>query len=173
MATTVGTALYAVLTIPFNVLTFPEISLLAARPAVAIPVLFGFVFGPIAGFFSGFFGNIISNQISFGTLLWNWDLGSGLIGLVPALGYYVIKRADWPRWTGLTASSVLAVIASAIGTGFAAVTDFVFQFGVPAFSIAVAEFVPAFVTAAANGAVFAPIFLYAYATSTARRARKS
>jgi energy-coupling factor transport system substrate-specific component len=172
VAIAVGTALYAALTIPFNIFTFPGVYLVAIRPTVAIPIVFGFVFGPIAGFFSGFLGNIISDQLSFGGFFWNWDLGNGLIGLVPALGYYVVKRTDWSKARGLAASSVLAIIASVVGIGFSAFTDLVFQIGLSTVGAAVAEFVPAVVTDAVNGAILAPILLYAYATSTARRARR-
>ena len=67
---------------------------------------------------------------------------------------------------------MLAIIASVVGIGFSAFTDLVFQIGLSTVGAAVAEFVPAVVTDAVNGAILAPILLYAYATSTARRARR-
>jgi energy-coupling factor transport system substrate-specific component len=172
VAIAVGTALYAALTIPFNIFTFPGVYDVALRPTVAIPIVFGFVFGPVAGFFSGFIGNIISDQLSFGAFFWNWDLGNGLIGLVPAIGYYVVKRTDWAKSRGLAASSVLAIVASIIGIGFSALTDLIFQIGLSTVGAAVAEFIPAAVTDAVNGAILAPILIYAYVRSTAGRARR-
>ena len=172
VATAVGIALYAALTIPFNIFTLPGLYDVAIRPTVAIPIVFGFVFGPLAGFFSGFIGNILSDQLSFGAFFWNWDLGNGLIGLVPSVGYYAVRRMDWAKTKGLAASGVLAIVASVIGIGFSALTDFVFSIGLNTVGAAVAEFIPAAVTDAINGAILAPILLYTYVKSTAGRARR-
>lgn len=172
VATAVGIALYAALTVPFNVFQIPGVYLVAVRPTVAIPIVFGFLFGPLAGFFSGFLGNIISDQISFGGFFWNWDLGNGLIGLVPAAGYYTVKRTDWAKARGLTTTVVLAIVGSVIGIGFAALTDLVFQIGLSTTDAAIAEFIPAAVTDAINGAILAPIIVYAYFSATSGRARR-
>lgn len=172
VATAIGIALYAALTIPFNVFTIPGVYDVAIRPTVAIPIVFGFIFGPVAGFFSGFTGNILSDQLSFGAFFWNWDLGNGLIGLIPAIGYYVIKRSDWAKTRGLAATAILAIVASVIGIGFSALTDLIFQIGLTTVGAAVAEFIPAAVTDAINGAIIAPILLYTYVRSTAGRARR-
>jgi energy-coupling factor transport system substrate-specific component len=172
VATAVGIALYAALTIPFNLFSLPGVYAIAIRPTVAIPIVFGFVFGPIAGFFSGFIGNILSDQVSYGLFFWNWDLGNGLIGLVPAIGYYAVKRTDWGKARGLAASSVLAIIASVVGIGFSALTDFAFSIGLSTFSAAAAEFITAGPWDALNGAILAPVIIYAYVRSTAGRARR-
>jgi energy-coupling factor transport system substrate-specific component len=172
VAVAVGTALYAALTIPFNVLTFPGVYLVAVRPTVAIPIVFGIVFGPVAGFVSGFLGNIIADQLSFGGFFWNWDIGNGLIGLIPAIGYYTIKRTSWTKARGALATAVLAVLGSIVGIGFAAATDLIFQIGLSTVDAAVAEFIPAAVTDAVNGAILGPILLYAYAAATSGRARR-
>ncbi len=172
VAMAVGTALYAALTIPFNVFQIPGVGLIAVRPTVAIPMLFGFVFGPITGFVSGFLGNILSDGVSFGGFFWNWDIGNGLIGAIPGIAYFVIKRTDWTRVKGLAAAVVLAVAGSIIGIGFAAMTDFAFQIGLSTIEAALAEFYSAGATDAVNGAILTPILLYAYATATAGRARR-
>ena len=172
VATAIGIALYAALTIPFNVFTIPGVYDVAIRPTVAIPIVFGFIFGPVAGFFSGFIGNILSDQLSFGAFFWNWDLGNGLIGLIPAIGYYVIRKSDWAKTRGLAATAILAIVASVIGIGFSALTDFIFQIGLTTVGAAVAEFIPAAVTDAINGAIIAPILIYTYVRSTAGRARR-
>ncbi len=172
VAIAVGTALYAALTIPFNIFQIPGVYLVAVRPTVAIPIVFGFLFGPLAGFISGFLGNIISDQISFGGFFWNWDFGNGLIGLVPAIGYYMVRRTDWAKAKGLTTTVVLAIVGSIIGIGFAALTDLVFQIGLSTTDAAIAEFIPAAVTDAINGAILAPIIVYAYVSATSGRARR-
>lgn len=172
VAIAVGTALYAALTLPFNFFQFPGVNLVALRPTVAIPMVFGFLFGPIAGFVSGFLGNVISDQLSFGSFYWNWDLGNGLIGLVPAAGYYMVKKTDWAKTKGLATTVALAVVGSIVGIGFAAVTDLIFQIGLSTSGAAIAEFIPAAVTDAINGAILAPIIVYAYVSATAGRARR-
>lgn len=172
VAMAVGTALYAALTIPFNTLQIPGVGLIAVRPTVAIPMLFGFVFGPITGFVTGFLGNILADAVSFGGFFWNWDIGNGLLGAVPGIGYYAVKRADWAKAKGLMTAAVLAVVASVVGIGFAAVTDYIFQIGISTWEAAMAEFVAAGATNSVNGFILTPILLYAYATATAGRARR-
>jgi energy-coupling factor transport system substrate-specific component len=172
VAITVGTALYVVLAIPFNILNLPSLYLIAARPAVAIPIAFGFIFGPIAGFFSGFLGGIITNQFSSGSFVWNWDLGNGLIGLIPALGYYTIRSSRLAKPAGLAACSVLAAVASVVGTGFASLIDLVSQTGLNTIVVTSAEFVPAVVTDVVNGAVLSPILVYSYVWYARRRAAR-
>ncbi len=172
VAMAVGTALYAALTIPFNALQLPGVGLIAIRPTVAIPMLFGFVFGPITGFVSGFLGNILADAVSFGGFFWNWDIGNGLMGVVPGIGYYVVKRIDWPKAKGLVAAAVLAVLGSVVGIGFAALTDYAFQIGISTWEAAMGEFIAAGGTNAVNGFILTPILLYAYASATAGRARR-
>jgi len=167
----VGTALYAALTVPFNVLTIPGVYFVAVRPTVAIPMLFGIVFGPITGFVSGLFGNILSDAVS-GGFYWNWDIGNGLLGAVPGIGYYIITRTDWNKVKGLAAAVILAIAGSIVGMGFAAMTDYIFQIGINTMEAAIAEFVTAGGTDIVNGAILTPILLFAYAAATAGRARR-
>jgi energy-coupling factor transport system substrate-specific component len=172
VAMAVGTALYAALTIPFNFLQIPGVWLVAVRPTVAIPMLFGFVFGPVTGFVSGLLGNTIADAVSFGGFFWNWDIGNGLIGAIPGIAYYVIKRTDWTKAKGLASAVVLAVVASIVGMGFAAATDYIFQIGLNTIEAALLELYSAGFTDAVNGAILTPILVYAYGTATAGRARR-
>jgi energy-coupling factor transport system substrate-specific component len=172
VAMAVGTALYGALTIPFNIITIPGVSQVAVRPTVAIPMLFGFVFGPITGFVAGLLGNVLSDAVSFGVFNWEWSIGNGLIGAIPGIAYFVIKRTDWTKVRGLASASVLAIVASIIGIGFAAMMDFALQIGLSTMEAALAEFYSAGATDAVNGAILTPILLYAYATATAGRARR-
>jgi len=172
VAMAVGTALYAALTIPFNTLQIPGVGLIAIRPTVAIPMLFGFVFGPITGFIAGFLGNSISDAVSFGGFFWNWDIGNGLIGLISGIGYFVVKRTDWGKARGLATAAVLAIAGSMIGMGFAAMTDYLLQIGLSTMEAALAEFYSAGFTDAVNGAILTPVLLYAYHAATVGRARR-
>lgn len=176
VAMAVGTALYAALTIPFNALQLPGYGLVAIRPTVAIPMLFGIVFGPIAGFVAGCLGNIFSDAVSYGGFFWNWDIGNGLLGLIPGLGYFIVKRTDWNKVRGLGTVAILAIVGSAVGMGFAAFTDYIFQIGIStfdaAFAFPIGEFWGAFVPDAINGLILTPILLFAYAAATAGRARR-
>jgi energy-coupling factor transport system substrate-specific component len=169
----VGTALYAALTIPFNVFQIPGASLVAVRPTVAIPMLFGFVFGPITGFVTGLLGNLLSDFASYGSFSWNWDIGNGLLGAIPGIGYFIVKRTDWTKVRGLATAAVLAVVASVVGIGFAAMTDYIFQIGISTLGAALTtEFYPGAGTDAVNGFILTPILLYSYARATAGRARR-
>jgi len=174
VAMAVGAVLYAALTIPFNVFQIPGAGgLIAVRPTVAIPMLFGIVFGPFAGFVVGLLGNLLSDFASFGGVFWNWEIGNGLLGAIPGIAYFVIKRTNWTKAKTLAIAAVLAVVASVVGIGFAAMADYAFQIGVSTFDAAFLEFNSAVWTDAINGAILTPILLYAYATATARRPRRA
>jgi len=170
----VGTALYAAFNVFFNIFQIPGTQLVALRPSVAIPMFFGFVFGPFVGFVSGFLGNVISDAISWGGFWWNWDVGNGLLGLIPGLAVYFLSEEKRFSRTGYIACAVLAVIASIIGMGFAAFTDYIFGYGISTLEEAIyALFLPAAVTDAINGAILTPILVSAYAAAVRGRARRA
>ncbi len=80
----IGAALYGIFAFLFNgtVFAVPSVSLVSLRPAVAIPVFFGYAFGPVVGFFTGAVGNILGDFLSGWGVYPVWDVGNGLIGLV-------------------------------------------------------------------------------------------
>ena len=158
----VGMVLYGALTIPFNTMWVPTTGLVALRPTIVIPLLFGFLFGPVVGFTTGLFGNLISDFFSFGSFFWNWDIGTGLIGLVTGIGYFLVKREDRAKSRGLILSSILSVIGCFVGIGFATATDYLFGIGMISSTMALTEFGTATLTDAINGAVLTPILLYLY-----------
>ncbi len=172
----VGTLLYAALTIPFNVLeVFNAGGVIAVKPTVAIPMFFGIVFGPITGFVVGLIGNILSDFVSFGGFFWNWEIGNGLLGAIPGIAYFVMKRTDWTKKRGVAITAILAVVASVVGIGFATMTDYAFQIGLGLGTAdsALAEFYSFAGNYALNGAILTPILLYAYAKVTTGRARRT
>jgi uncharacterized membrane protein len=89
----IGAGLYGVLSWIFNIVPVPSVSLVALRPVVAIPIFFGFAFGPAVGFFAGAFGNVLGDALTGWGVFPVWDIGNGLMGLVPGLaGMYIVGR---------------------------------------------------------------------------------
>src|SRR3990172_8133041 len=77
----IGAALYAVLSFLFNgtVFAVPSVSQVALRPAVAIPMFFGYAFGPAVGLFTGAVGNMFGDALTGFGLSPQWSVGNGLI----------------------------------------------------------------------------------------------
>ena len=83
----IGAALYAVFSFLFNgtVFVIPSLSQVSLRPAIAIPMFFGYAFGPVVGFFSGAVGNIFGDALTGFGLSPQWSIGNGLVGFVSGL----------------------------------------------------------------------------------------
>ncbi|ABL78930.1 ECF-type riboflavin transporter substrate-binding protein [Thermofilum pendens] len=170
----IGTALYAAFNVFFNILQIPGSQLVSVRPSVSIPMFFGHVFGPVVGFVVGFLGNTISDAVSWGGFWWNWDVGNGLLGLISGLASYIIKREELLEKKGLMVASVLAVVGSIVGMGFASFTDYIFGYGISTIEEAIyALFLPAAVTDAVNGAILTPVLIKAYSAAVKGRSRRT
>jgi energy-coupling factor transport system substrate-specific component len=109
------------------------------RPAIAIPIFFGFVFGPVVGFVVGAVGNLIYDAYagwlqfpltpSTGSLfhdlviglLLNWEIGNGFIGFVPGLRALHHRRYRSLREQAV--ALVFLVFGIVGGVGFASLTD--------------------------------------------------
>ena len=163
----IGAALYAVFNVIFNVLAIPGAMGVSVRPSVCIPMFFGFVFGPIVGFFTGFIGNIISDAISWGGFWWNWDIGNGLLGLIPGLAYTMYKREELGERKTLVLSAIMAAIGSIIGMAFASLTD-IWVSAMTLEAVITTEFIPAGLTDLVNGVILTPILVKAYASARRR-----
>jgi len=83
----IGAALYAVFSWLFNgtVFVVPSLSQVALRPAIAIPMFFGYAFGPVVGFFSGAVGNMFGDALTGFGLSPQWSVANGLIGFIAGL----------------------------------------------------------------------------------------
>jgi len=83
----IGAALYAVFSWLFNGTVFivPSLSQVALRPAIAIPMFFGYAFGPVVGFFSGAVGNMFGDALTGFGLSPQWSIANGLIGFIAGL----------------------------------------------------------------------------------------
>jgi uncharacterized membrane protein len=83
----IGAALYAVFSFVFNgtVFVVPSLSQVSLRPAIAVPMFFGFAFGPVVGFFTGAVGNMFGDALTGFGLSPQWSIGNGLVGFVSGM----------------------------------------------------------------------------------------
>lgn len=111
----IGAALYAVFSYLFNgtVFVVPSVSQVALRPAICIPIFFGYAFGPVVGFFTGAAGNMVGDALTGFGLSPQWSVGNGLIGLVSGMAaLYVDKKKSMD--SALIVSAALAAIATLV-----------------------------------------------------------
>ena len=83
----IGAALYAVFSWLFNGTVFfiPSVSQVTLRPAIAIPIFFGFALGPVVGFFTGAVGNMFGDALTgFRPVSSVEHWGTGWLLLLPA-----------------------------------------------------------------------------------------
>ncbi|HEX8992027.1 MAG TPA: ECF transporter S component [Anaerolineales bacterium] len=113
----IGAALYAVFSWLFNgtVFVVPSLSQVSLRPAIAIPMFFGYTFGPVVGFFSGAVGNMFGDALTGFGLSPQWSVGNGLVGFIAGMAvlFRDKKRSmDTVLWIGgvLAALTVLLFI---------------------------------------------------------------
>jgi uncharacterized membrane protein len=109
----IGAALYAVFSYLFNgtVFAVPSVSQVALRPAISIPMFFGYAFGPVVGFFTGAVGNMFGDALTGFGLSPQWSVGNGLIGMISGMvALYVDKKRAMD--TVLYISAALAAVAT-------------------------------------------------------------
>ncbi len=101
------------------------------RPGIAIPIFCGLIGGPWVGFSVGFFGNLFGDYLTgylhmptgfssvelIGAFFLQWQLGNGLIGMIPGIA---MRRG----WTFNNAREIirglgLAIVALVVGVGVA------------------------------------------------------
>jgi len=111
----IGAALYAVFSWLFNgtVFVVPSFSQVALRPAIAIPMFFGYAFGPVVGFFTGAVGNMFGDALTGFGLSPQWSIGNGLVGFIAGLVFLAKDRKKGMNNLLIT-SGVLALIAALI-----------------------------------------------------------
>jgi len=84
----IGAALYAILSYLFNgtVFVVPSVSQVSLRPAIVIPMFFGYAFGPTVGLFTGAVGNMFGDALTGFGLSPQWSVGNGLVGMIAGMG---------------------------------------------------------------------------------------
>ena len=109
----IGAALYAVFSWLFNgtVFVVPSASQVALRPAIAIPMFFGYAFGPVVGFFTGAVGNIFGDALTGFGLSPQWSIGNGLIGFIAGC-WMLFKDRKQSMNTVMYVSGGLVVLAA-------------------------------------------------------------
>jgi uncharacterized membrane protein len=107
----IGAALYAIFSYLFNgtVFVVPSLSQVSLRPAIAIPMFFGYAFGPVVGFFSGAVGNMFGDALTGFGLSPQWSIGNGLVGFVAGLAF-LFKDKKKGMDTVLYVSGALALL---------------------------------------------------------------
>lgn len=111
----IGAALYAVFSYLFNGTVFfvPSVSQVALRPAIALPMFFGYAFGPVVGFFTGAVGNMFGDALTGFGLSPQWSIGNGLVGLISGM-VWLFRDRKRSIDTVIIVSAVIALAASLI-----------------------------------------------------------
>ena len=111
----IGAALYAVFSWLFNgtVFVVPSLSQVSLRPAIAIPMFFGYAFGPVVGFFTGAVGNMFGDALTGFGLSPQWSIGNGLVGFIAGMAM-LFKDKKRSMDTVLWISGILAVVTVAL-----------------------------------------------------------
>jgi uncharacterized membrane protein len=91
----------------------PSLSQVSLRPAIAIPMFFGYAFGPVVGFFTGAVGNMFGDALTGFGLSPQWSVGNGLVGMIAGM-VYLFSDKKRSMDTVLVISGVLAVLATAL-----------------------------------------------------------
>lgn len=173
----VGAALYGGLSWLTNIFQLGTADL-QIRPGVAVPIVFGFVFGPVVGFVTGavgnFFGDMLSGYLPYPAVtpignplldalrgyLLNWQIGNGLMGLIPGLAALFYRRyfslKDQLRALVFTALAIL------VGIGFAAFLHVFVDLTVDVQSAFQRYFLPTVRVNLINAVVLVPILLFNY-----------
>jgi energy-coupling factor transport system substrate-specific component len=164
----IGAALYGVLSWVTNFLALPAAGNVALRPAVAIPMFFGVAFGPIVGFLSGFIGNVLGDFLSGWGFWWHWDLGNGIMGLIP--GLMAASVVSFKDGGTLLKAAIYSVIGALVGMAVPSLLEIPLS-GIDFNTALVGYWVPAALTDAVNGAILVPILMVAYDAVAARSGR--
>lgn len=111
----IGAALYAVLSYLFNgtVFVVPSVSQVSLRPAISIPMFFGFAFGPVVGLFTGAVGNMFGDALTGFGLSPQWSVGNGLVGMIAGL-VFLFKDRKKSIDTVLIVSAVLSALVTVL-----------------------------------------------------------
>lgn len=107
----IGAALYAILSYLFNgtVFVVPSVSQVSLRPAIVIPMFFGYAFGPTVGLFTGAVGNMFGDALTGFGLSPQWSVGNGLVGMIAGM-VFLFKDKKKSMDTVLWISAVVAAI---------------------------------------------------------------
>lgn len=164
----IGIALYAGFSYLTNIAQIPGAGNVSFRPAVVIPMFFGVAFGPIVGFLTGAFGNFFADLLSgYGVWIW-WDLGNGIMGLIP--GLVALQMVSFRSGKEILTAEIAVVVGAFLGMALASISE-LWVSGIDFATVVTANFTPAFITNIINGLVLMPILMLAYSAVLARSGR--
>jgi energy-coupling factor transport system substrate-specific component len=164
----IGAALYAVFSLATNFFPLPAAGNVTFRPAVAVLIFFGIVYGPWVGLLAGMVGNALGDALMGWGFFWNWDVGNGLMGLVPGLAMAMIHNYRSGRDIGIAVG--FGLLGIAVGMLFASLTE-IFVGGIDFSTAIVGYFTPAFIGNAVVTVILLPILMVAYQGIVASRGR--
>jgi len=164
----IGAALYGVFSWATNFLALPAAGNISLRPAVAIPMFFGVAFGPWVGFLSGFLGNVLGDFLSGYGFWWYWDLGNGIMGLIPGLIW--LSLPDLKSGASILKAELFVVLGAAIGMLVPSLLEIWFS-GIDINTAILGYWVPAAISNIINGLILVPILMVAYDAIAARSGR--
>jgi hypothetical protein len=108
----IGAALYAIFSYLFNgtVFVVPSVSQVALRPAIAIPMFFGYTFGPVVGFFTGAVGNMFGDALTGFGLSPQWSVGNGLVGMIAGMAWLFADKKKSMNTVLIIGAALVALI---------------------------------------------------------------
>ena len=166
----IGAALYGVFSWVTNFIGLPAAGNVALRPAVAIPMFFGVAFGPIVGFLSGAVGNILGDFLSGWGFWWYWDLGNGIMGMIPGFILLFGEITSFKDRGTIIKAEILVVIGAIVGMLVPSLLEIPLS-GID-FATAIGGYwFPAALTDIINGVILVPILMVAYDAVVARSGR--
>jgi energy-coupling factor transport system substrate-specific component len=166
----IGAALYGVFSWLTNILALPAAGNIALRPAVAIPMFFGVAFGPIVGFLAGAVGNILGDFISGWGFWWAWDLGNGIMGMIPGLIWMLGEITSFKDRPTIIKAEILVVVGAIVGMLVPSLLEIPLS-GIDMGTAIAGYWFPAALSNVINGAILVPILMVAYDAVVARSGR--
>jgi len=164
----IGAALYGVFSWVTNIIPLPAAGNITFRPAVAVLIFFGAAYGPWVGLIAGLVGNILGDAISGWGFWWHWDIGNGLMGMIPGLAMLMIK--DYNKTKDISIAVGFGVVGIAVGMLFASLMEVVVG-GIDMATALLGYFTPAFLGNLVVTIVLLPILMIAYHAVVSRRGR--
>ncbi|MCE1252963.1 MAG: ECF transporter S component [Anaerolineae bacterium] len=107
----IGAALYAILSYLFNgtVFVVPSVSQVSLRPAIVIPMFFGYAFGPAVGLFTGAVGNMFGDALTGFGLSPQWSVGNGLVGMISGMAWLFADKKKSLNWVLIISAALVAI----------------------------------------------------------------
>jgi len=164
----IGAALYGVLSWLTNIVPLPAAGNITFRPAVAVLIFFGVAFGPWVGLIAGLVGNILGDAISGFGFWWHWDLGNGIMGLIPGLAMLMIR--DYRKVRDISIAVGMGIIGILVGMLFASVMEKLTG-GIDWATAIGGYWVPAVIGNTIVTVILLPILMVAYQAVISRRGR--